>query len=84
MEDYTNLVEEIKEIRKADRAEKLTRTELKEYRKYTEKISWLLQGTRPDLSYSALTLANENNRATISDLSSVNKIVEKSEKRKIR
>ena len=30
MEDYANLVEEIKEIRKADRAYKLTRTELKE------------------------------------------------------
>merc|ERR1712239_15353 len=41
MEDYANLVEEIKEIRKADRAEKLTRAELKEYRKYTGKISWL-------------------------------------------
>ena len=53
MEDYANSVEEIKEIRKADRAEKLTKTELKEYRKYTGKISWLSQGTRPDLSYSA-------------------------------
>merc|ERR1712243_485888 len=49
MEDYANLVEEIKEIRKADRDEKLTRAELKEYRKYTGKISWLSQGTRPDL-----------------------------------
>merc|ERR1712126_518522 len=38
MEDYANLVEEIKEIRKADRDEKLTRAELKEYRKYTGKI----------------------------------------------
>ena len=57
MEDYANLVEEIKEIRKADRADKLTKTELKEYRKYTGKISWLSQGTRPDLSYSALMLA---------------------------
>ena len=32
MEDYANSVEEIKEIRKADRAEKLTKTELREYR----------------------------------------------------
>ena len=47
-------VTENKEIRKVDRNEKLTKLELKEYRKYTEKISWLSQGTRPDLSYSAL------------------------------
>ena len=43
-----------------DRADKLTKTELKEYRKYTGKISWLSQGTRPDLSYSALILAKNN------------------------
>ena len=30
MEDYANSVEEIKEIRKADRGEKLTKAELKE------------------------------------------------------
>ena len=41
------------------------------------KISWLSQGTRPDLSYSALILAKNNNSATISDLRSVNKIVGK-------
>ena len=75
MEDYANSVEEIKEIRKADRAEKLTKTELKEYRKYTGKISWLSQGTRPDLSYSALMLA---------DLRNVNKIVGKIKKEEIK
>ena len=84
MEDYANSVGEIKEIRKADRGEKLTKTELKEYRKYTGKISWLSQGTRPDLSYSALMLAKKNNSATIADLRNVNKIVGKSRKRKIR
>ena len=41
MEDYANSVEDIKEIRKADRGEKLTKAELKEYRKSTGKISWL-------------------------------------------
>merc|ERR1712082_505604 len=81
MEDYANLVEEIKEIWKADRGEKLTRAELKEYRKYTGKILWLPQGTRPDLSYSALMLAKKNNSATISDLRNVNKIVEKVKKK---
>merc|ERR1712240_757228 len=83
-EDYANLVEEIKELWKADRAEKLTRAELKEYRKYTGKISWLSQGTRPDLSYSALMLAKRKNSATISDLRNVNKIVEKVKKEKNR
>ena len=77
MEDYANSVEEIKEIRKVDRAEKLTKTELKEYRKYAGRILWLSQGTRPDLSYSALMLAKKNNSATILDLRNVNKIVGK-------
>merc|ERR1712163_37665 len=49
-------------------------------RKYTGKISWLSQGTRPDLSYSALMLAKKNNSATISDLRNVNKILEKVKK----
>ena len=80
MEDYASSVELIEEIRKADRKEKLTKLELKEYRKYIGKISWLAQGTRPDLSYSALQLAKKNNSATISDLRNVNKIVEKVKK----
>merc|ERR1711895_80423 len=77
MEDYAYSIEEIKEIRKADRNERLTTAELKEYRKYTGKISWLSQGTRPDLSYSALNLAKKNNSSVISDLRNVNRIVEK-------
>merc|ERR1712240_31543 len=63
-----------------EHVEGFERAELKEYRKYTGKISWLSQGTRPDLSYSALMLAKKNNSATISDLRSVNKIVEKVKK----
>ena len=77
MEDYAESLQEIKEIRKANRNEKLTNAELKEYRKYTGKISWLAQGTRPDLSYSTLNLAKKNNNAVISDLRNVNRIVEK-------
>merc|ERR1712115_174233 len=84
MEDYADSVEEIKEIRKADRNERLTTAELKEYRKYTGKISWLSQGTRPDLSYSALNLAKKNNNAVISDLRNVNRIVEKVKRKKIK
>ena len=67
MEDYADSINEIKEIRKANRTEKLTKAELKEYRKYTGKLSWLAQGTRPDLSYSVLDLSKKNNSATISD-----------------
>merc|ERR1711867_11127 len=78
--DYADSVEEIKEIRKADRTEKLTKAELKEYRKYTGRISWLSQGTRPDLSYLALMLAKKNDSATIADLRNVNKIVGKIKK----
>merc|ERR1711955_66250 len=41
------------------------------------KISWLAQGTRPDLSFSSLNLAKKNNSATISDLWNVNRLVDK-------
>ena len=54
--------------------------ELKEYKKYTGKVSWLSQGPRPYLNYSALQLAKKNNSATIADLRSVNKVVEKIKK----
>ena len=77
MEDYAESIKEITEIRKANRDEALTKPELKEYRKYTGKISWLAQGTRPDLSYSALHLARRNNKATLADLWNVNRLVEK-------
>merc|ERR1712098_242603 len=80
-EYYADSVEEIKEIRKADRTEKLTKAELKEYRKYAGRISWLSQGTRPDLSYSALMLAKKNNSATIADMRNVYKIVGKIKKK---
>ena len=80
IEDYAKSVEPIEEIRKADRNEKLTKLELKEYRKYTGKISWLSQGTRPDLSYSEIQFAKKNNSTTIADLRTVNKVVEKVKK----
>ena len=55
MEDYTNSLEDIKEIRKVeDRNEPLTKLEMKEYRKMTGKIAWLAYSTRPDLSFTAL------------------------------
>merc|ERR1711989_109619 len=68
------------DIRKANGTEPLTKAELKEYRKYTGKLSWLAQGTRPDVSYSALCLSKKNNSATIADKRNINRIVEKVKK----
>ena len=45
MEENARLVELIEEIRRADKEEKLTQVELKEYRKYTGKMSCLSQGS---------------------------------------
>ena len=56
MEDYVASLEEVKEIRKADRDEYLTKAELKIFRKMTSKLSWLANSSRPDLSYTALAM----------------------------
>ena len=50
MEDYVDSLDEIKEIRKADRDDDLTKMEVKEYRKMTGKLSWLPNSTHLDLS----------------------------------
>ena len=50
MEDYVKSMEDIKDIRKADREKALTKYELKEYRKMTGKIAWLANSTRPELN----------------------------------
>ena len=65
MEDYVNSLEDIKEIRKADRNDNLTKAKIKEYRKVTGKQSWLANSTRPDLSYAALSMSRETNLPTI-------------------
>ena len=80
MEDYAESVEPLKEIRKANRDEKLTKIEMQEYRKYTGKISWLSQGTRPDLGFTALQMAKRNNNATIADLRGIERVIEKIKK----
>ena len=54
MEDYVNSLEDIKEICQVDRDDALTKTEMKEYRKITGKLSWLANSTRPDMTYSSL------------------------------
>ena len=54
MKDYAESLEDIGEIRMADRDELLTKLEMKEYQKMTGKIAWLANNTRPDLSFIAL------------------------------
>ena len=68
MEDYVEGLEDIKEIRKVDREEDLTKLKIKEYRKMTGKLAWLANSTHPDLSYRALTLSKKNNSAKIKHL----------------
>ena len=78
MEDYTNSLQDVKNIRKVDNHnEPLTKLEMKEYRKMTGKISWLANSTRPDLSFTALQMSKNNKEATISDLRDVNRVLKK-------
>ena len=78
MEDYTNSLQDIKNIRKVeDCNEPLTMLEMKKYRMITCKLSWLANITRPDLSFSALWMSKNNKEATISDLRDVNGILTK-------
>ena len=81
MEDYVDSLDEIKEIRKADRDHYLTKMEVKEYRKMTGKLSWLANSTRPDLSYTALTMSKRNNSAKISDLRNITRVLKKVKER---
>ena len=68
MADYVDSLTDIKEIRKTDQDDNLTKQEIKEYRKVTGKLSWLANSTRPDLSFTALSMSKKNNYAKISDL----------------
>ena len=77
MKDYAESLEDIGEIRMADRDEPLTKLEMKEYRKMTGKIAWLANNTRPDLSFIALKMSKNSKEATISDLRDVNQILAK-------
>ena len=63
MEDYSNSLKEINHNRKANRNEKLTKLKMREYGKVKGKLSWLAQGTRPDLSCTALQMSKKNNMA---------------------
>ena len=55
---------------------------MKLYRKYTRKIAWLANSTRPDLCYLALQILKKNQGATISDLRDINHIIKKVREKK--
>ena len=81
MEDYIQSLEDVKEIRKADKDKKFTKVEVKEYRKVTGKLSWLANSTRPDMSNSSLSISRKNNSATIADLRNISRILKKVKER---
>ena len=81
MEDYVDSLEEIKEIRKADSDEYLTKAELKVYRKVTGKLSVLANSTHPDLSYTALAMSKKNNSAKIKDRREISRVLKKAKER---
>ena len=77
MEDYANSIEKIQDIRKAKPDDPLTKQEMKVYRKYAGKISWLAANTRPELSITALLMSMKNNEAKIRDLKRINHVVQR-------
>ena len=77
MADYIDSLKDIKEIRKVKRDEDLTKNEIREYRKMTGNLSWLVNSTHPDLNYTALAMSKKNNFAKISDLRNVFRVSKK-------
>ena len=81
MKDYVESLQDVKEIRKADKEKDLTKPQIRDFRKITGKLSWLANSTRPDLSYTALAMSKKNNSAEISDLMSVSRVLKKVQER---
>ena len=77
MADYVGSLQDITNIRKADKYEDLTKQELKEYRKITGKLSWIANSTQPDLSYTALEMSKKNNLVKIADLRNISRVLKK-------
>merc|ERR1711895_141645 len=70
-------VDEVREIRKAEKDDPLTKAELKVFRKMTGKLSWLANSTRPGLSYTALAMSKKNTTAQIKDLRDITRVISK-------
>ena len=65
------------EIREDKSDEKLTREEMRVFRKYVGKLNWLAAKTRPDLAINALELAKKQKTAVLKDLRNMNRILQK-------
>ena len=76
MEDYAKSLEKI-EIRKGMPDDPLTEIEMKMYRKYVGKLSWLASNTRPDLAIHVLNSARKQKNAVLKDLRDINRIIDK-------
>ena len=76
MEDYAKSLEKI-EIRKGMPDDPLTEIEMKVYRKYVGKLSWLASNTRPDLAIHVLNSARKQKNIVLKDLRDINRIVDK-------
>ena len=75
MNDYADSIEYIDSFRNGKPDDKLSDIELKLYRKYTGKLSWLAANTRPDLAVVALQMSIKGKDATLKDLKRINHIV---------
>ena len=76
MEDYAKSLGKV-EIRKGLPDDPLTEVEMKVYRKYVGKLSWLASNTRPDLAIHVLNSARKQTNAVLKDLRDINRIFEK-------
>ena len=65
MADYVASLQDVIQIRKADKEKDLTKPEIKEYRKVTGKLSWLANSTQLDLSFTVLAMSKKINSAKI-------------------
>ena len=81
MEHYVDSLEDIKEIRTANRDEVLSKAEMKVYRKMTGKLAWLANSTCPNLSYTALAMSKNNKSAKKKDLRDISRILKKAKER---
>merc|ERR1711962_855828 len=76
MEEYAKSLEKI-EIRKGMPEEPLTETEMKMYRKYVGKFSWLASNTRMDLAIHVVNSARKQKNAVLKDFRDINRIIDK-------
>ena len=77
MKDYVESLQDVREIMKADKNKDLNKSEIKDFRKITGKLSWLANSTTTDHSYTALAMSKKNNSAKISDLRGISRDLKK-------